>query len=109
MENAKTPRREERKLVEMAAACRTNSGLRDNGWICDISAEGCCVRSNFLFFRVGTGVVIRPPGMEGLPGTVRWIEGDRAGVEFTRPLHGAVVDHLASMYRDGGHVGLNPA
>lgn len=93
-----TPRRSQRKLVRMTAQCRTQSGLRDTGYISDISPEGCCVSTNCLFFRVGTRVVIRPEGMEGLTGVVRWISSSQAGVEFDNPVYGPVIDHLAEMH-----------
>ena len=79
----------------MAAQCRTQSGLRDRGRISDISPEGCCISTESLLFKVGTRVMIKPEGMEGLTGVVRWIVGDRAGVEFDGPLYGPVFEHLA--------------
>jgi hypothetical protein len=101
-----TPRQSERKPVKLAAQCRTRSGLRDKGLISDISAEGCCVSTDSLFFRVGTRVVIRPEGMEGLSGIVRWISGDKAGVEFDNPLYGPVIDHLAAHFSAGKSVDI---
>jgi hypothetical protein len=82
----------------MAVQCRTQSGLRDKGEISDISAEGCCVRMRGILFRVGARVVLRPEGMEGLSGVVRWVGGDLAGVEFDRPIYGPVVDHIVAMH-----------
>lgn len=99
-------RRAERKHVVLTAQCRTQNGLRDDGAILDISPEGCCVSTNRLFFRVGTRVVIRPEGMEGLTGIVRWIDGDKSGVEFDSPLYGPVLDHLAEQYSAGRPVTL---
>ncbi|SFG14559.1 hypothetical protein SAMN05518801_10883 [Novosphingobium sp. CF614] len=82
----------------MAVQCRTQSGLRDNGEISDISTEGCCVRMRGIYFRVGTRVVLRPQGMEGMTGIVRWISGDLAGVEFDRPIYGPILDHIAAAH-----------
>ncbi len=101
-----TPRRAERKPVRMTAQCRTHSGLRDLGHISDISAEGCCVTTSCLFVRVGARVVIRPEGIEGLTGVIRWIEGNRAGVQFDRPIYGPVIDHLAAIHALGQRVGI---
>jgi hypothetical protein len=100
-------RRAERKAVTLPVQCRTGSGLRDTGEISDISAQGCCVRTNSLFFRVGARVVLRPEGMEGLSGSVRWITGDCAGVEFDRPIYGPIVDHLAQLHRSGQQIALS--
>jgi hypothetical protein len=107
MSSACKPRRANRKPVVLTAQCRTQSGLRDQGSISDISPEGCCVTTNSLFFRVGTRVVIRPEGIEGLTGTVRWIVGDRAGVEFDQPLYAPVVDHLAERHQAGTPVSVS--
>lgn len=78
----------------MAVQCRTQSGMRDDGEISDISVEGCCLRMRGLYFRVGARLIIRPKGLEGLAGVVRWISSDLAGVEFDRPIYGPVLEHL---------------
>ena len=96
-----------RKSVEMPAKCRTQGGLRGSGRILDLSAQGCCVSTNGLFVRVGLKVVIRPEGLEGLTGTVRWIEGMRAGIEFDAPLYEPVVDHLARLHASGDDVRID--
>lgn len=79
----------------MAVQCRTQSGLRDDGEISDISAEGCCLQMRGIYFRVGTRLIVRPNGMESMSGVVRWVSGDLAGVEFDRPLYGPVLEHIA--------------
>lgn len=91
----------------MAAQCRTQSGLRDRGQISNISAEGCCVSTDRLYLQAGARIVIRPEGMEGLTGVVRWVDGNRAGVEFDAPLYAPIVDHLAAQYSDGKLVPLS--
>ncbi|PEQ14363.1 pilus assembly protein PilZ [Novosphingobium sp. PC22D] len=98
MERLFITREADRKPVEMTAQCRTQNGLRDAGLISDISVNGCCVRTNSLFFRVGTRVVIRPEGLEGLTGIVRWIAGDKAGVQFDHPIYAPVLEHLAQRH-----------
>lgn len=90
----------------MPALCRTQSGLRDKGWISDISPEGCRVTTNGLFVREGLRVTIRPDGIEGLSGIVRWIEGNTAGIQFDAPVYGPVVDHLARLHNAGKPVAL---
>ncbi|PZQ57138.1 MAG: PilZ domain-containing protein [Novosphingobium pentaromativorans] len=91
-------RRSRRQPVSLAAQCRTANGLRDQGEISDITAEGCCLRVTGLFFRVGMRLVIRPQGLEGLTGIVRWVTGNCAGVEFDCPLYTPVVDHLVRLH-----------
>lgn len=107
MASSITPRKAPRHPVTMKAHCRTQSGLRDVGRISDISPEGCCVTTNSLFVRVGVRVLIRPDGMEGLSGIVRWIEGNRAGVQFDAPLYGPIVEHLSQQFSAGKPVSLS--
>lgn len=98
MESSEPSGREQRHLVELKAACRTQSGLRDSGVISNISAEGCCVETNSLYVKVGARVLVRPEGMEGLSGVVRWIEGNRAGIRFDTAIYGPVLEHLTARY-----------
>jgi hypothetical protein len=107
MASQSTPRHRQRKPVKLPAKCRTQGGLRDTGRISDISAKGCCITTNGLFVRVGLKVVIRPEGLEGLMGEVRWIEGERAGIEFEHPLYEPVVDHLARIHAAGEDVSID--
>ncbi|MBT0669821.1 PilZ domain-containing protein [Novosphingobium profundi] len=88
----------------MAVQCRTQSGLRDSGEIFDISAEGCRLRMGGLFVRVGARLILRPSGLEAFGGSVRWICGDFAGIEFDRPMYGPVVDHLAIQHAAQGQL-----
>jgi len=99
-------RRSNRKPVQMAAQCRTSTGLRDKGWISDLSAEGCCVTTNGLFVREGARVLVRPEGMEGQSGVIRWVEGNRAGIQFDAPIYGPVVEHFAALHAAGKPVHL---
>lgn len=98
MSHVPVQRRAERRPVEMPASCRTQSGLRDEGLISDISPQGCRLAARTLAMRVGLRVVIRPPGLEGIPGIVRWFDGHYAGVEFDAPLYEPVVDHLSQLH-----------
>ncbi|MCB2074802.1 MAG: PilZ domain-containing protein [Novosphingobium sp.] len=100
-------RKAPRRPLAMPAQCRTQSGLRDNGEISNISAEGCCIITRGIFVKEGLRVVIRPEGMEGLTGVVRWIEGHKAGIEFDAPLYGPVVDHLSRQYADGSQISVS--
>ncbi len=53
-----------------------------------------------LSARVGAQVVLRPQGLEGLCGLVRWVRGHDAGIEFDRPLYTPVVEHLHRKYAE---------
>ncbi|MBB4858217.1 hypothetical protein HNO88_001536 [Novosphingobium chloroacetimidivorans] len=98
------PRRAQRRAVVLPAQCRTTNGLRDSGEISDISTQGCCIRTETLMLRVGSRVIIRPDGMEALGGTVRWIAGDCAGLEFDRAIYGPIVDHLVRLHEQGAQI-----
>jgi hypothetical protein len=91
-------RRSDRSPITLAVQCRTQSGLRDSGEMSDVSAEGCCLRLNGVYFRVGARVMLRPEGMEALSGLVRWVRGDLAGIEFDRPIYRPVLDHLVTIH-----------
>jgi hypothetical protein len=100
------PRRDQRRPVLLAATCRTQTGLRDEGFISDISANGCCLTTKTLSVRVGMRIVIRPNGLEGVSGIVRWIDRQHAGIEFETPLYEPVVDHLSRLHAAGEKVGV---
>lgn len=91
---AEMPRRSTRLSLAMPARCRTLRGFVDDVVLRDISAEGCRIVSGALTVRPGAMVVIRPNGMEGLCGTVRWVRGHEAGIEFETPLYQPIVEHL---------------
>lgn len=87
-----------RHPVRMAARCRSSTGLSDEGWLEDISAQGCCLVTRTICFRVNSRIIIRPQGLEGVTGVVRWISASKAGVEFDSPLYPPVVEHLWNTY-----------
>lgn len=90
----------ERFGVVLPARCRTRSGFHDRGVISDLSTGGCRFESTGLLLSPGDPVVVRPQGMEGICGYVRWIEGRALGIAFDEPLYGPVVEHL---HRQHGH------
>lgn len=101
MDRPVTPRRELRKPVTLPAQCRTITGMRDDGYVSDITAQGCCITTRGIMFLVGARVSIKPKGLEALSGVIRWIEGHRAGVEFDAPLYAPIVDHLVKQHSAG--------
>ena len=60
-----------------------------------------------LLVRIGARVTIRPLGIEGLTGVVRWIRGNLVGVEFDTPLYEPVVDHLTRLHTVGATVSVS--
>jgi hypothetical protein len=63
--------------------------------VLDLCDTGCAVTPAF-FAKVGETVWIRFPGLEGWEARIRWVAADKAGLEFTRALHPAVLANLLS-------------
>lgn len=78
----------------MDVRCRIAPGQSPEVWLTEISVTGCQLAMREGVLTVGQYVVIKAKGLEGLPGTVRWILGEAAGIEFEQPLHPAVLSHL---------------
>jgi hypothetical protein len=87
-------RRSERLPLVLPARCRSRSGFLDHVIITDLTPEGCRIESRALTMHPDDIVVLRPEGLEGLGGVIRWTKGQFAGLEFERPLYGPVVEHL---------------
>ena len=103
-------RNAERNPVRMPASCRSATGLRDEGWLEDVSEVGCCLVTRGIRFSVGNHVVLRSGGLSGITGIVRWTAANRCGIEFSSPLYGAVLDHLCRQFGNGAStVGLEMA
>lgn len=93
-DNIRQLRRTNRHALVLPAKCRSRSGFLDQVVISDISEGGCRIDSLALVLGVGDMVVIRPEGLEGLTGVIRWTKGHSVGIAFDRPLYPAVVEHL---------------
>ncbi|MFC3173889.1 PilZ domain-containing protein [Novosphingobium bradum] len=87
-------RRARRLALAMPARCRMLSGFTEDVVVRDVSPGGCRIASHALRLRAGERVLLRPAGLESLPGVVRWCEANEAGIEFDHPLHVAVAEHL---------------
>lgn len=86
-------RREERKDLVLRAQFRSIN-RRVSVEISDISEHGCRIDHAFRNLELGDYVILRTPGFESFFGTIRWIQGRQAGIEFDYSLHPAIVDHL---------------
>lgn len=91
-------RREGRQRVLMTVRCRIAPGRSPEVGLTELSLAGCRLLLREGLVTPGQPVVIKARLVEGLPGTVRWVLGDAAGVAFEQPLHPAVLEHLL---RDG--------
>jgi hypothetical protein len=95
-------RKSERKQVLILAQCRRRGGIADPVTIVDLTAEGCCISYPGSTLNAGQQVTIKPATMDGLPGTVRWVSREGAGIEFDRPLYAPVQEHLQREYAGFG-------
>lgn len=91
-------RRDGRQRIQMSVRCRIAPGQSPEVWLTEISVTGCQIAIREGLLTLGQPVVIKAKGLEGLPGAVRWVLNESAGIAFEQPLHPAVLDHLL----DGG-------
>jgi hypothetical protein len=92
------PRKAERVALDAEVLVRRTSGNSYRVRVFDLSPHGCKVE---FIERPTTDerIWIKIPGLDGLEGMVRWTEGFIVGVDFTRPLHPAVFDHVVNRLR----------
>lgn len=78
---------------------KTHVEVRSNGRLLsvqlyDVSALGCRIRYLPGAFAQGDRISFKFLQMVRVSGTVAWLNGDHAGVEFDSPMHDAVAAHL---------------
>lgn len=83
----------ERKLLEILVEGRLRSRAIFVELI-DVSEGGCKLKGKYGFAQLGETVTLKVNGIRAPLGTVVWIEGNHAGVEFEGQMHQAVIDHL---------------
>ena len=91
-------RRAERQPLVLPARARSRTGFVDRVIITNLSTDGCRVECRALTLDVDDLVTIRPEGLEGLVGVIRWRDNVRAGIEFDQPLYLPVVEHLSRLH-----------
>ena len=70
----------------------------------DLSEHACQLRGCPPRGRTGDRIRICLAGLEPLSGKVKWMRHGDVGVQFNRPLHPAVVDHIATKCQNSAHV-----
>lgn len=89
------PRSAHRKALDAEVRLRRSGSHGFRVRVFDASSEGCKVE----FIErplVGERVWVKFDSLEGIGGTVRWVKGHTAGVQFEQPLHEAVFHRLAA-------------
>jgi hypothetical protein len=87
-------RAEDRKPIIAQALVRPKPHTAQTVHLTDLSRHGCRLALEGHTLRVGEFISMKFGGLEYLQGIVRWVDADEAGIEFTRPLHAAVLDNL---------------
>ena len=78
----------------IVAQCRMKSGTVSGIIVLDITIAGCMIDRCSLSFKPEQDLRIKLPGLEFVPAKVLWVEGDKAGLAFARPLYEPVLHHL---------------
>lgn len=102
--NMERLRKEQRKATQQPVHFRNRRGLAASVWMLNLSPSGCQVQLQFGSLDLGEAVTIRPAGFEGFAGYVRWVNGNRAGIEFSPALHQSVAEHIASLVVTSEHL-----
>lgn len=89
-------RRDPRRAVQIVGHYRARahmSGARDI-WIKDISETGCRFFDKFSTLAEGGGIIFRIGNVGPISAQVRWRDQYVVGIQFDRPLHPSVFDHI---------------
>jgi hypothetical protein len=90
---AEDRRRHQRTPVYIGAGLREAKRPTSSVTVVDLSAQGCGIEIE-SHVTVGARVWLKLPGLESWDARVAWCDDGRAGLEFTRPLHPAVVSRF---------------
>ena len=93
------PRTSERVSLEAEVVIRRTGTSSQQVKIGDLSKEGYSFEF-VLAPRVDDRVWLRMPPLESIAGSVRWVDGLMAGVQFDRSLHPAIFDLLLQRMRN---------
>lgn len=88
-------RRDPRRVINAGAIVRSSSQGQVGGQVIDISENGCKLELDVDRILPAQRLMIKLPSLETRSGVVRWVDDRIIGVEFSQPLHPAVVEHLS--------------
>jgi len=78
----------------MKAWCRSQSGMKIELPVLDISPIGCMVDRVAWSAQPDDRILIQLEGLGFQPARVSWVEDERVGIEFEQLLHEAVLERL---------------
>jgi hypothetical protein len=85
-----------RRPVNIGAGLAGNDRPASSVVLFDLSTHGCGFEAT-CHIETGARVWLKLPGLESWPARIAWAADGRAGLEFDRPLHDAVVERYARM------------
>ncbi len=91
-------RKAERRVVNLAASLREPGASVIDAEIVDLSTTGFGAETE-MPIEMGTQVWLKLPGLEPTSSRCVWIDGKRAGFEFSSPLHAATLDLVIATSR----------
>jgi hypothetical protein len=92
-------RRDYRAPTLIPAVAKAANGMAQSVVINDLTTDGCAVTATGHPLIPGRVYGVKLDGLEGLVTTARWSAGARSGLQFDRPLHPAVADHIAARHK----------
>ena len=78
----------------MKAKCRSQSGMKVELTVLDISPIGCMVDRVAWSAQPDDRILIQLEGLSFQPARVSWVEDDRVGIELEQLLHETVLERL---------------
>ncbi|MFC3173403.1 PilZ domain-containing protein [Novosphingobium bradum] len=94
MPEQKWVHRSERLKVTLHARMAAPDGAESGVTLVNINSEGCCLTTGGATLATGTPVLVRLESGDSLQGTVRWCDGEKAGLAFQFHLPPARVEYL---------------
>jgi hypothetical protein len=91
-------RRAERRIVNMAARLREPGAIVSEVEVQNLSTDGFMAKGDFAV-EIGACVWLKLNGIEAMSCRVVWVEEDKAGFEFTQPLHPATVQLIVTTHK----------
>ena len=96
---ATTERRsEDRLLIEMPGTCRIGSGRRTPARVTELSIHGCRLSAGGRMLTPQSYVMVKLDNRDFLEARVAWTDRDTAGLNWTRALHPAILDHIFAFH-----------
>ncbi len=88
-------RRAERRILNLAASLREPGASLADAEVLNLSETGFAAESD-AELEVGATIWLKLPGLEPTNSRVVWVDGRKAGFQFTTPLHPATLETVTA-------------